>query len=260
MKKITIKKIIKQKGKSPICCLTSYTSSITKIIDKYCDIILVGDSLGMVLYGMKTTRDVKLETMIVHAKAVKDSAKRSLVVVDMPYNTYTNKFKAFKNAKKIINSTKCDAVKLEGGKKIFNIIKYLTEKKIPVMGHIGFLPQYESNFARKGQNASQREKILKDALALEEAGVFAIVLECIIQDLAKKITMSIKVPTIGIGSSKYCDGQILVIDDIIGMSGFKPRFVKQYSNISKIIENSVQSYSREVKNKKFPLSNNTYKF
>jgi 3-methyl-2-oxobutanoate hydroxymethyltransferase len=260
MKKITIKEIIKKKGIKPICCLTSYTSSVTKIIDKYCDIILVGDSLGMVLYGMKTTRDVKLETMIVHAKAVKNSAKQSLVVVDMPYKTYTNKFKAFKNAKKIINSTKCDAVKLEGGEKIFNIIKYLTKRKIPVMGHIGFLPQHERSFTKKGKNTYQREKILKDASSLEKAGVFAIVLECIIQDLAKKITKSIKVPTIGIGSSKYCDGQILVIDDIIGMSGFKPRFVKQYSNVKKIIEKSVQSYIRDVKNKKFPSSSNTYKF
>ena len=160
MQKITIKKILKKKYKSPIVCLTAYTSNIAKIADKYCDVILVGDSLGMVLYGMKTTRDVKIDTMILHAKAVKNSAKKSLVVFDMPYKTYTNKFIAYKNAKKVIKLTKCDAIKLEGGKKVVKIIKYLTRRGIPVMGHIGLLPQTSKNFKAKGKNFIQKKKFL----------------------------------------------------------------------------------------------------
>ena len=158
MQRITINKIIKKKNKTPIICLTAYSKTITKIADKYCDIILVGDSLGMVLYGMKTTKEVKIDTMILHAKAVKNSAKKSLVVFDMPYKTYTNKFIAYKNAKKVIKLTKCDAIKLEGGKKVVEIIKYLTRRGIPVMGHIGLLPQTSKNFKAKGKNFIQKKK------------------------------------------------------------------------------------------------------
>jgi len=259
MKRLTIKEILKKKGKGKITCLTSYSHSITKILDKYCDIILVGDSLGMVLYGMKNTRSVKIETMILHAKAVRNAAKRSLVVVDMPYKTYSNKFSAYKNIKKVMKLTKCDAVKLEGGKKISDIVKFLTNKKIPVMGHIGLLPQLSSNFKLQGKNELQKKRILEDAKSLSNAGAFAIVLECVVEDLAKMITNSVNIPTIGIGSSKYCDGQILVIDDMIGLSGFRPKFVKQYSNIIKIIEKSVKNYSNDVKSNKFPFSQNIYK-
>jgi len=260
MQKVTIKKILKKKNKLPIVCLTAYSKNIAKIADKYCDIILVGDSLGMVLYGMKTTRNVKIETMIIHAKAVKEAAKRSLVVFDMPYKTYSNKFVAYKNAKKVMKSTKCDAVKLEGGKKIVNIIKYLTKKGIPVMGHIGLLPQSSNVFKLKGKNLTQKKQILEDAVALSNSGVFAIVVECVVESLAKKITNSVSVPTIGIGASKYCDGQILVTDDMIGLSNFSPRFVKKYSNVRRIIEKSVKNYCRDVKRKRFPSSQNVYKF
>ena len=152
MQKITIKKILNKKNKIPITCLTAYSKTIAQIADKYCDIILVGDSLGMVLYGMKTTREVKIDTMILHGKAVKSSTKRSLVVFDMPYKTYSNKFIAYKNAKKVMKLTKCDAVKLEGGKEIVNIIKHLTRKGIPVMGHIGLLPQSSTVFKLRGKN------------------------------------------------------------------------------------------------------------
>ena len=158
MQRIKINNIIKKKNISPIICLTAYSKTITKIADKYCDIILVGDSLGMVLYGMKTTKEVKIDTMILHAKAVKNSAKKSLVVFDMPYKTYTNKFTAYKNAKKVIKLTKCDAIKLEGGKNVVEIIKYLTKKGIPVMGHIGLLPQTSKNFTAKGKNFIQKKK------------------------------------------------------------------------------------------------------
>jgi len=260
MQRITIKKILKKKGKEPIVCLTSYTKTITKILDKYCDIILVGDSVGMVLYGMKSTRDVKIETMILHGKTVKDAAKRSLVVIDMPYKTYSNKLNAYKNAKKVMKLTNCDAIKLEGGKKIVNIIKYLTQKGIPIMGHVGLLPQSSANFKLKGKSLFQKKQILDDAKAISNAGVFAIVVECVVESLAKKITNNVSIPTIGIGASKYCDGQILVIDDIIGLSDFRPRFVKQYSKVSKIIEKSVKNYCIDVKRRKFPSFRNVYKF
>ena len=260
MQGITIKNILEKKGKEPITCLTAYSKPMAEIIDKYCDIILVGDSVGMVLYGMKTTREVKIETLILHGKAVKNSAKRSFVVFDMPHKTYSNKFIAYKNVKKVMKSTKCDAVKLEGGRKIVNIIKYLTKKGIPVMGHIGLLPQSSKVFKLKGKNLIQKKQILQDAMALSDSGVFAIVVECVVESLAKKITNNISVPTIGIGASKYCDGQILVTDDMIGLSDFSPRFVKKYSNVKKIIEKSVKNYCNDVKRRRFPSSQNVYKF
>ena len=259
MQKITIEKILKKKNKTPIVCLTAYSKAIAQIADRYCDIILVGDSLGMVLYGMKTTRNIKIETMILHAKTVKNYSKRSLVVFDMPYKTYTNKLVAYKNAKKIMKLTKCDAIKLEGGKKIVNIIKYLTKRKIPVMGHVGLLPQTAINFKVKGKNLVQKKKILEDAKAVSNSGAFAIIIECVIENLAKLITKNISVPTIGIGASKYCDGQILVIDDMLGLSDFYPKFVKQYSNLKKVIEKSVKNYAKDVRLRKFPFNKNVYK-
>jgi len=259
MKRVLIKNILEKKGVSPITCLTAYSKPIAQIIDKYCDIILVGDSLGMVLYGMKSTRNVKFATMVEHAKAVKKSSKRSLVVFDMPYKTYTNKSTAYKNAKKAIQLTNCDAVKLEGGKKITNIIQHLTKKGIPVMGHIGLLPQNTFNFKYQGKTELQKKKIYQDALALTKAGVFSIVIECVVESLAKKITESVSIPTIGIGSSKFCDGQILVTDDMIGLSDFYPKFVKRYFNTKRSIEDSVIRYCRDVKLKKFPSGKNVYK-
>jgi len=259
MAKITINKILNKKNKTPIACLSAYTKDIAQIVDKHCDIILVGDSLGMVLYGMKSTRGVKLETMILHAKAVKQSTTRSLVVFDMPYKTYSNKFNAYQNVKKIMKLTKCDAVKLEGGKKIINIVRYLTSKGIPVMGHIGLLPQSSSSFKVKGKSLNQRKAIFEDAVLLSKAGVFSIILECVVEDLAKLITKSVSIPTIGIGASKYCDGQILVINDMLGLSSFYPKFVKRYSNLKKIIENSIKRYVRDVKHSRFPNIKNSYK-
>ena len=259
MQRITINKIIKKKNITPIICLTAYSKTIAKIADKYCDIILVGDSLGMVLYGMKTTKEVKIDTMILHAKAVKNSAKKSLVVFDMPYKTYTNKFIAYKNARRVIKLTKCDAIKLEGGKKIVKIIKYLTRKGIPVMGHIGLLPQTSSNFKAKGKNFTQKKQIFEDALAISNSGAFAIVVECVIENLAKKITKNISIPTIGIGASKHCDGQILVTDDMIGLSDLSPKFVKQYLNLKKVIEKCIKNYSQDVKLRRFPSYKHVYK-
>ena len=259
MQKITIKKILQKKNDTPITCLTAYSKNIAKIADKYCDIILVGDSLGMVLYGMKTTRDVKIETMILHAKAVKKFVKKSLVVFDMPYKTYTNKLIAYNNAKRVIKLTKCDAIKLEGGIKIVNIIKYLVKKGIPVMGHVGLMPQTSTNFKVKGKNFVQKKKILKDALAISNSGVFAIIIECVVENLARKITKSVSIPTIGIGASRYCDGQILVTEDMLGLSDFSPKFVKQYANLNKIMEKSIKNYVKDVKMRRFPSFKNVYR-
>jgi len=259
MQKITIKKILNKKNKTPIACLSAYSKAIAQIADKYCDIILVGDSLGMVLYGMKTTKEIKIETMILHCKAVKDFTKKSLVVFDMPYKTYENKFIAYKNASKVIKLTKCDAIKLEGGKKIVNIIKYLTKKGIPVMGHVGLLPQTSTNFRAKGKNFFQKKQIFDDATAISNSGVFAMVLECVVEDLAKKITRNISIPTIGIGASKHCDGQILVTDDMLGLSELSPKFVKKYSNLSKVIDKGIKNYVKDVKVRRFPSNKNVYK-
>ena len=213
----------------------------------------------MVLYGMKTTRDVKIETMILHAKAVKKFVKKSLVVFDMPYKTYTNKFIAYNNAKRVIKLTKCDAIKLEGGIKIVNVIKYLVKKGIPVMGHVGLMPQTSTNFKVKGKNFVQKKQILKDALAISNSGVFAIIIECVVENLARKITKSVSIPTIGIGASGYCDGQILVTEDMLGLSDFSPKFVKQYTNLNKIMEKSIKNYVKDVKMRRFPSFKNVYK-
>ena len=258
MQKQKIEKILNKKNKQPIICLTAYSKAIAQIADKYCDIILVGDSLGMVLYGTKSTKEVKIDTMILHAKTVKKFTKKSLVVFDMPYKTYKNKSDAYKNAKSVMKLTKCDAVKLEGGKENINIIKHLVKKGIPVMGHIGLLPQTTTNYKAKGKNKKEIKNILNDAMAITEAGVFAIVLECVVEDLAKAITKSVDVPTIGIGSSKHCDGQILVTNDMLGLSDFFPKFVKRYSNLKKIINNSIKEYANDVKLRKFPSKKNVY--
>ena len=259
MKNRKIREIINKKNKNPIVCLTAYSKTIAEILDKYCDIILVGDSVGMVLYGMKSTREVTLDMIINHAKSVKRGISKSILVIDMPYQTYRNKKEAYKNAMKIIKSTKCDALKLEGGKKIINVIKYLINKNIPVMGHIGLLPQSEKRkFKFKGRSSVERKKIIEDAKLLSHAGVFAIVIECVEESLAKIISKSITVPTIGIGASKHCDGQILVTDDLLGLSNFTPRFIKRYSNIKKIIDKSVSRFKHDVINKNFPSRKNIY--
>ena len=258
MQQLKIKRILNKKNKSPITCLSAYSKLIAQIADKYCDIILVGDSLGMVLYGMTSTKEVKIDTMILHTKAVKKFCKKSLVVFDMPYNTYRNKFNAYKNAKKVMKLTNCDAVKLEGGKSIASIVNYLTRKNIPVMGHIGLLPQSTKKYKVKGRSEIQKKNILEDAIAISKSGAFSIVIECVVEKLAKQITKEISVPTIGIGASKYCDGQIMVADDMLGLSDFSPKFIKQYSKLNKIIDKSIKKYVKEVKQRKFPSKKNVY--
>ena len=250
--------IINKKNKSKIVSLTAYSKNIASIIDNFCDIILVGDSLGSVLYNYESTREVTLNAMIEHSKSVRMGIKKSLMVVDMPHNTYRNSKEALKNAKKIMLKTKCDAVKLEGGKKIYNVVKVLTKNNIPVMGHLGLLPQSDKTFKFKGKKVSERNKILKDAELLQSAGAFSIVLECVETSLSKMVTKQINIPTIGIGASNNCDGQILVFDDLIGLNPINVRFVKKYSNIRREIAKAVSSYAKEVRKKKFPLKKHSY--
>ena len=256
--KANILKILNKKKKSKIICLTAYSKNIAEIIDNYADITLVGDSLGSVLYNYDTTKKVTLRNMIDHSKSVRLGTKKSLMVVDMPYNTYRNAKEALSNAKKIISKTKCDAVKLEGGKKIFEIVKKLVKNKIPVMGHLGVLPQSAKNFRFKGKKISERKNILRDAKILEKAGVFSMVLECVESSLAKEITRKVNIPTIGIGASVYCDGQVLVTDDLIGLNKINVRFVKKYIDLNKLIDDAAFRFKREVYKNKFPNKKHSY--
>ena len=259
IKKKKIRKIISKKNKSKIVCLTSYSKNFASIVDKYVDITLVGDSLGSVLYNYSTTRKVTLENMIEHSKSVREGIKNSLLVVDMPYKSYENKNLALKNAKKIIKQTNCDAVKIEGGLKIKNIIKHLIKNKIAVMGHLGVMPQsIKGKFKSKGKSDKERKTLLKDSKLLEELGVFSIVLECVHTHTAKLITKSLKIPTIGIGSSSYCDGQILVTDDLLGLNETNIRFVKKFVNIRKIIELGIKKFRSEVIKIKYPSRKYSY--
>ena len=251
-----IKKIIQKKNKKKIVCLTAYSKSIAKILDKYCDIILVGDSMANVLYGMKDTNQITVENIILHSISVKKGVKNSLLVIDMPRNACRNLNQAKKNARLILRKTKCDAVKVESNNKNFNIVKGLVKSNIPVMGHIGYTPQFKKKFKVEGKNKSEEQRLIKEAKLIEQAGAFSIVLECVTPNVAKKITNTLKIPTIGIGSSIFCDGQILVTDDLLGLSGFYPKFVKRYINLNSIIEKAVKKYSKETKSKIFPGKNN----
>jgi len=251
-----IQNIINKKNKSKIVSLTAYSKNIAKILDKYCDIVLVGDSLANVLYGLNNTHMVNLENMIQHTASVRKGIKKSLLVVDMPKGSYGNLKIAKKNAKLLMKKTDCDAVKIESNKKNFNIIKFLVKHKIPVMGHIGFTPQFKQKFKIEGDSKKEADKLLKEAKNIEKAGAFSIVLECINSEASKLITNSLKIPTIGIGSSNNCDGQILVTDDMLGISGFYPKFVKKYLSLDRIIEKAIKKYTRDVKLKKFPSKKN----
>ena len=241
---IKIKKILNKKNRSKILCLTAYSKNFAEEVDKYADITLVGDSLGSVLYNYNSTKKVTLTNMINHSKSVRLGVKKSLMVVDMPYKTYNTKSSALRNAKKIIKETKCDAVKLEGGKKIINQIKYLIRNKVPVMGHLGLLPQTaKGKFKAKGKTSREKNQLINDAIALQNAGVFSIVLECIKASTAKEITKKLNIPTIGIGSSIYCDGQVLVTDDLLGLNETKIKFVKKFLNLKKYLNLGIKKFA-----------------
>ena len=254
-----IKKILIKKNKSKIVCLTAYSKSIAKILDKYCDVVLVGDSMANVLYGHKNTHQINLDTIIQHTISVKMGVKKTLLVVDMPKGSYTTINLAKKNAKLIMKKTGCDAVKIESDKKNYEIIEELIKIKIPVMGHIGYTPQFKKKFKIEGQTKFEADQLFSDAKSVERAGAFSIVLECLSSKVAKSITSKLNIPTIGIGSSSYCDGQILVTDDMLGISGFYPKFVKKYVQLDRVIEKAVKKYTREVKTRKFPSKKNIFK-
>ena len=253
------KLILKKKNKSKIVCLTAYSKNIAEEIDNFTDLILVGDSLGSVLYNFETTRKVNLSMMIEHSKSVRKGVKKSLMIVDMPFNTYKNKSQALKNCKKVMKETKCDGIKLEGGKKIIDIVKHLIKFKIPVMGHIGIMPQsVRGKFRYKGKTKIEKKNLLKDSKSLEDAGVFAIVLECIERKLSKEITESINIPTIGIGSSNFCDGQILVTDDLLGLTDTKIKFVKKYADLKSNVRNAAKKFKLDVKKGSYPSIKYSY--
>ena len=251
-----IKKILLKKNRSKIVSLTAYSKNTAKILDNYCDIILVGDSMANVLYGQENTHKLTLENIIQHTLSVKKGVNKSLLVVEMPKDSDKNIKIEKKNAKSIMNFTGSDAVKIESNKKNFEIIKELVKINIPVMGHIGYTPQFKKKFKIEGNTLVKSKQLLKEALLIQESGAFSIVLECIEPNTSKLITKNLKIPTIGIGSSSYCDGQILVTDDMLGVSGFYPKFVKKYANLNRIIEKAVKKYSKEVKANTFPTKKN----
>ena len=257
MKKIKL--ILKKK---PLVCLTANNIYTAEILDDICDIILVGDSLGMVVYGDSRTNKVSLDMMINHGKAVRRGIKKSLMIVDMPKGTYEkSSLLALKNAKKIRKLTRCDALKLEGGNEITKSIKILKKNNIPVMSHIGLQPQKISNkkkFKILGKKKVEEKQVIKDLTSVEKSGSFAVVLESVTQKLAKKINKISKIPVIGIGASKNCDGQILVTEDLLGLFEKSPKFVKRYENLRYKIQTAVKKYRSEVIKGVFPGKNNIY--
>ncbi|MTI43773.1 ketopantoate hydroxymethyltransferase [Roseibium hamelinense] len=262
-RRITVPQIAARKGGEPIVSLTSYHAHTAAIVDKYADFILVGDSLGMVMHGMDSTVGVPLDLMIMHGQAVVRGTQRALVVVDMPFGTYEESPQmAFRNAARIMKETHCGAVKLEGGKRMAETIRYLTERGIPVMAHIGLTPQSSNvmgGFKTQGRDEDSWPLHEEDARVVAQAGAFAVVLEGMVEPLAARITKQISIPTIGIGASAECDGQILVLEDMLGLNPKPPKFVKVYGNLGGQIEAAVKAYAEEVKERSFPEEDHVYR-
>jgi len=256
-KRKTINDIKAQKGRAPLVCLTAYTTPMAQLLDPHCDLLLVGDSLGMVLYGMKSTLSVTLDMMIAHAKAVRRGASQSCIIVDLPFGTYQKSpEQAFENAARVMAETDCDGVKLEGGAEMAETIAFLCQRGIPVFGHVGLMPQSVNaagGFRSHGRDEVEAQKIKSDALAVAKSGAFACVVEGTVEGVAREITKLIPIPTIGIGASVTCDGQILVTDDLLGLSNdFTPKFVKQYAALGNEITDAVTRYAEDVRERKFP--------
>jgi 3-methyl-2-oxobutanoate hydroxymethyltransferase len=261
-KRLTAPDIAARKGGDPIVALTSYHAHTAAIADKYVDFLLVGDSLGMVMHGFESTLPVPLELMIMHGRAVMRGAKRALVVVDMPFGSYEEgPAQAFRNAARVVKETQCGAIKLEGGRRMAETIRFLTERGIPVMGHIGLTPQSINvlgGFKTQGRVRDAWAAIEEDARVVAEAGAFSIVLEAMAEELARKITAAIPIPTIGIGASAGCDGQILVMEDMLGLSPRVPKFVKEFGQVGEAIRTAIQAYATEVRARTFPAPEHTY--
>lgn len=251
-----------RKNGEPIVMLTSYHAHTAALVDKHCDAILVGDSLGNVMHGFETTVPVTLDMMILQGRAVMRGSQQALVVVDMPFGSYEgSKEQAFASAVRIMKETLCGAVKLEGGVRMAETVAFLSERGIPVMGHVGLTPQSINtlgSFRAQGREEANWAPIEADAKAIAEAGAFSIVVEAVAEPLARKITQSIAVPTIGIGASVACDGQVLVLEDMLGLSPRAPKFVRRYGNLGPMIEEAIAGYARDVKSRAFPGPEHVY--
>ncbi len=262
VKRLTAPEIRARKGQTPLVCLTAYTAPMADIMDAHCDILLVGDSVGMVVHGLPNTIGVTLEMMILHGQAVMRGSARAFVVIDMPFGSYeAGPEQAFGNAVRLLKETGAQAVKVESGPTVADTIRYLVQRGIPVMGHVGLRPQAvntDGGFRAKGRTEAERDKVIAEALASDEAGAFAIVVEGVAEDLAADITRRVSVPTIGIGASKICDGQILVTDDMLGLFDWTPKFVRHYADLRTQISAAVAAYAKDVKDRSFPAPEETY--
>lgn len=261
-KKMTVPMFRARKNGAPLVCLTAYTAHVARIIDEHADMILVGDSLGMVIHGMPNTLGVTMEHMIMHGQAVMRGVKKALVVIDMPFGSFEESPEvAFRNAARLIKETGCTAIKLEGGVEMAKTIDHLTKRGIPVIAHIGLMPQ-QTNTAGGFKAVREQdlfEDVLKDAHAVELAGAFSVVVEGVAVRLANEITKAVSIPTIGIGASVECDGQILVFEDMIGLFPRVPTFVKRYGNMEEMMRDGVKRYSNEVRTRIFPSDDYVYK-
>jgi len=262
IRRLTAPDIRARKGGEPIVCLTSYHAHTARIVDAHCDLILVGDSLGMVMHGLETTVPVTLEMMILQGHAVMRGSKRALVVVDMPFGSYeTSKEQAFTNAARVLKETGCGAIKVEGGKRMAETIAFLAERGVPVMGHVGLTPQAINtigSFKAQGREETDWARIEEDTIAVSQAGAFSVVIEAVAEPLARKLTSAVSIPTIGIGASPACDGQILVLEDMLGLSPRVPKFVKRYGTLGPGIEKAVADYAADVRARAFPGPEHVY--
>ncbi|HUC50255.1 MAG TPA: 3-methyl-2-oxobutanoate hydroxymethyltransferase [Xanthobacteraceae bacterium] len=261
-RRLTAPDILARKGGEPIVCLTSYHAHTARIVDAYCDVILVGDSLGMVMHWLETTVPVTLDMMILQGHAVMRGSKRALVVVDLPFGSYeASKEQAFASAARVMKETGCGAIKIEGGRRMAETISFLAERGVPVMAHVGLTPQAINtigSFRAQGRQESDWAPIEADARAVSDAGAFAVVLEAIAEPLGRRITAQIPIPTIGIGASAACDGQVLVLEDMLGLSPRVPKFVKRFGELGPAIEQAVKSYAQEVRARTFPGTEHVY--
>jgi 3-methyl-2-oxobutanoate hydroxymethyltransferase len=262
IKRITAPDIRARKGGEPIVCLTSYHAHTARLVDRYCDVILVGDSLGMVMHGLETTVPVTLEMMILQGHAVMRGSQRALVVVDMPFGSYEqSREQAFASCARVLKETGCGAIKLEGGRRMAETISFLVERGVPVMGHVGLTPQSINTigaFRAQGRDEADWAPIEADAKAVADSGAFAMVIEAVAEPLGRLISEAVAIPTIGIGASAACDGQILVLEDMLGLSPRVPKFVKRYGNLGPGIEAAIAAYAKDVRARAFPGPEQVY--
>ena len=262
IKRLTAPDIRARKGGEPIVCLTSYHAHTARLVDRHCDVILVGDSLGMVMHGFETTVPVTLDMMILQGHAVMRGSQRALVVIDMPFGSYEqSKEQAFASCARVLKETGCGAIKLEGGRHMAETIAFLAQRGVPVMGHVGLMPQSINtigSFRAQGRDEADWERIEADARAVADAGAFALVIEAVAEPLGRKITGQVPIPTIGIGASAACDGQILVLEDMLGLSPRVPKFVRRYGDLGPGIEAAISDYARDVRARAFPGPEHVY--